>query len=222
MKIVGHRGAEGYAPENTLPSFQQAIEIGCDRTELDVRLSQDGEVIVMHDAEVDRTCDGSGRVEDLTVHELKQLNCADGEKIPTLQEVIDLCRDKIDLQIELKANGTPKKVHELMTKNNVLSQVIVSSFDEALIREIKEINPLVQVLLLFRNFDEKIWDIAKSIPLEYIGLRSTLVTSEIVNKAHSLKIKVYAYHVHDLETGEQLKKMGVDDIGTPWPKLFVG
>jgi glycerophosphoryl diester phosphodiesterase len=126
MKIVGHRGAEGYAPENTLLSFEKAIELGCDRAELDVRLSKDGEIFVMHDAAVDRTTDGHGLVAEMTGDELKNLNCPSGQKIPTLQEAIDVCKGKIDLQIELKAGeGLAEKVNGLITKTR---SILKSSF----------------------------------------------------------------------------------------------
>ncbi len=221
MKIVGHRGAEGYAPENTLLSFQTAIDIGCDRTELDVRLSKDGEAIVMHDAEVSRTTNGHGRVDGLTLAELKTLECAPQQKIPTLQEVIDLCKGKIDLQIELKADGTPAKVNELVTKDNILSHVIVSSFDIELIKEIKRINPSIRVLYLVREFDQSVLDLIKIVSLEYVGLRSTVITKSMVNDIHQLGAKVYAYRVDDTETGQRLTGIGVDDIGTSFPKMFL-
>ena len=125
-RIVGHRGAAGYAPENTLLSFQTAIDIGCDATEMDVRLSKDGEVVVIHDDGVSRVTDGTGFVDEMSLAELKKLDCPEKQKIPTLQEVIDLCKGKIDLLIELKAQGTPEKVNRIIERNKITENVAVT------------------------------------------------------------------------------------------------
>ena len=111
---IGHRGAAGRAPENTLFSFEKAVLLGCDMTELDVHLCRSGEIVVIHDETVDRTTDGSGRVSDLTLNELKLLNAGQGEAIPTLYEVLSLLRDMISLNIELKGLGTAKPVSDLV------------------------------------------------------------------------------------------------------------
>ena len=123
--------------ENTLHSFQYAIEIGCDRTELDVRLSKDNEIIVIHDDEVSRVTDGKGIVKELTLREIKEFNYPDNQKLSTLQEVIDLCKNKISLQIELKAEGTPQLVNQLVLKNGIENEVVVTSFDLNLLQETK-------------------------------------------------------------------------------------
>src|SRR3989338_5973953 len=125
VKIVGHRCAAGYAPENTLLSFQAAIQPGCDRAELDVRISKDREVIVFHDEEVSRLTKGTGFVHELSLAELKRLNCPKNQKIPTLQEVMGFCWGKIDLQIELKTNGTPKLVAKVLSENNFTENAVI-------------------------------------------------------------------------------------------------
>jgi len=222
-KFVGHRGAGNYAPQNTIMSFQMAIAIGCDRAELDVRLTKDKQVIVFHDDEVSKLTNGVGSVSKMTLSELKKLDCEQGEKIPTLQEVIDVCKDKIDLQIELKADGTPQLVNDLILKNDILSQVVITSFQENLLKEIKQLNYDLKVGLLFRT-DEvmtKIWNLAKSVPLDFFAPFSGLVTKEFVDKAHSFGKSVYAYRVNERELGDKLIEMGVDDIGTDFPKLFI-
>lgn len=221
VTIVGHRGAEGYAPENTLLSFQKAIEIGCQRTELDVRLSRDDEVIVIHDANVDRTTNGKGFVNEMTLEEIKKLNCPRDQKIPTLQEVIDLCKGRIDLQIELKAKGTPKIVNDLILQNKILHNVVVSSFEIDLLQEIKSINSKLKVLFLFTEYSRSIWDFVKKVPLDYIGPKSSIVTKEMINKAHTMEVLVYAFHVNVKSIGNSLIELGVDDIGTNFPKFFI-
>ncbi|MDH4330611.1 MAG: glycerophosphodiester phosphodiesterase family protein [Candidatus Moranbacteria bacterium] len=222
-KIVGHKGAAGYAPENTLTSFQKAIDVGCDRAELDVRLTKDNQVVVFHDKEVSALTDGEGFVNEMTLDEIKKLNCGDGEKIPTLQEVVDLCKDKIDLQIELKAEGTPELVNEIVVKNEIEDQVVITSFKENFLKEIKSLNPDLKVGLLFYTNEAmlKIWELTEEIPLDFFAPHSEMVTKEFIEKAHDIGKTVYAYRVNEKDLGDKLISMGVDSIGTDFPKLFI-
>jgi len=222
IKIVGHKGASGYATENTLSSFQMAINTGCDRAELDVHKTKDGQIVVFHDDNVSNLTNGSGFVCDLTLAELKALEYKHGGDIPTLQEVINVCKDKIDLQIELKSDGTPELVNNLILKNWIENQVVITSFRPNLLKEIKQINSDLIVGLLFGNAEEMnvIWNLIDTVPLDFLGPYSGLITKEFVDKAHSLGKPVYAYRVNDKELGDKLKKMGVDALGTDFPKLF--
>lgn len=221
--IVGHKGAAGYAPQNTLASFRMAINIGCNRAELDVNRTKDGQVVVFHDDEVSKLTNGVGFVSEMTLTALKALDCEQGEKIPTLQEVIDVCKNKINLQIELKSDGTPELVNDLILKNDIQKQVVITSFRDYLLKEIKQLNPDLKVGLLFNTNEvmSKIWELAGSIPLDFFAPFSGLVTKEFVDKAHSFGKSVYAYRVNEKELGDKLIEMGVDDIGTDFPKLFI-
>ena len=108
MILTGHRGAAALEPENTLLSMQKAIDLSVDQIEIDVHLTSDQHLVVIHDTTVDRTTDGQGAVADFTLEKIKQLDAGKGERIPTLQEVIDLVRGKVVLQIELKGPNTAK------------------------------------------------------------------------------------------------------------------
>jgi len=221
--IVGHKGAAGYAPENTLKAFKVAINIGCDRTELDVRMTKDNKIVVIHDKEISELTNGKGFVKDMTLAELKKLVCKQGEKIPTLQEVIDVCKNKIDLQIELKAEGTPKAVNDHILKNDIEEQVVITSFKDYLLKEIKQLNPHLKVGLLFYTEDvlANIWNLTKTIPLDFLAPFSEIITKEFIDKAHSLGKDVYAYRVNDIKLGDKLISIGIDAIGTDYPKLFI-
>lgn len=221
-KIVGHKGASGYAPENTILSFQKAIELGCDKTELDVRLSKDNQLIVIHDPEVDRISNGQGLVSKMTLEEIKRLKCPENQEIPILQEVIDLCKDRIDLLIELKAEGTGEKVNQIILKNQLLSSVLVISFKLNLIKEIKELNPKIKTGFIFEEDNKGLWDLAEIVPFDYICPKSSLVNEEMVKKAHDLGLKVHAYEVNRKKLADYLIELGVDEIGTDFPKLFIG
>ncbi|MEM3426627.1 MAG: glycerophosphodiester phosphodiesterase family protein, partial [Thermoproteota archaeon] len=97
---IGHRGARFYEPENTLRSFRKALELGVDAVELDVRRTRDGELVVIHDAEVDRTTNGKGLVRELTLEEIRRLDAGKGEKIPTLEEALDFLDGRVKILIE--------------------------------------------------------------------------------------------------------------------------
>lgn len=155
--IVGHRGAAGIAPENTLASFQKALDLGVTAIELDVHLSQDDELVVLHDPTLDRTTDGSGAVRNMPLAELKKLNASAKYKgqgiyaiqcIPTLQEVYDLVGKRAQVYIEIKLAtdnqrypGIEQKVIEVVRKNNAVNSTRVSSFDFATVRQIQTLEP---------------------------------------------------------------------------------
>jgi len=221
VKIIGHRGAAGYALENTLESFQAAIDIGCDRAELDVRLSKDNELIVIHDKDVARVTNGTGLVAEMTLVELQKLNCHNNQKLLTLQEVFDFCKNKINLQIELKADGTPQLVHKLILEYKLEDSVVITSFDANRLKEIKLLNPKLKVGLLFYKYSEEIWESAEKIPLDYICPKFDIVTPELINKAHQLGKTVYVWGTSERDTVEKLIVLGIDEVGTDFPKLFI-
>lgn len=155
-----HRGASHEAPENTLAAFLLAAELGADGIEFDVRLSRDGEVVVIHDASLERTTNGQGLVRDRTLAELKQLDAGSwfdpafaGESIPTLQEVIERVGHRLLLNIEVKTEGRSgddlvAEVVRLVEDHQLLDRVILSSFHPLALRRAKQLNPRVQVGLL--------------------------------------------------------------------------
>ena len=153
MVIVGHRGACGHAPENTLKSFAKAIELGCQRVELDIHLSKDGVPVVIHDPTVDRTTNGKGAVKRLLLAELKKLDAGGGESIPTLTDVMNLCRGKVELQIELKDPDCFPVVAELVNRQWSQKPVVVTSFDLSLLKEFATLMPDVPLGLLNKNPD---------------------------------------------------------------------
>ena len=151
---------------------------------------------------------------------LKLIKSCSNNAVPTLQEVIDICSGRIGLQIELKAEGTPQAVNDALKKNGISGDVLVTSFESGLLREMKAINPSLKLGFLFKEQPKGLWAFARDAPLDYICPRSSAVTEEMVRKAHALGLKVYAYRVNDRETGDRMLNLGVDDIGTDYPDLF--
>ncbi|MBI3970654.1 MAG: glycerophosphodiester phosphodiesterase [Chloroflexi bacterium] len=140
--LVGaHRGAMCYAPENTLAAFEKAIEQGTYRIECDVRRSRDGHLVLMHDATVDRTTNGSGRVADLPLAELKRLRAGGTEPIPTLSEVLAHVKGRCKLLVELKDDGIAADVVALIEQAEMVEDCTISAFNEEMLQRVKELQP---------------------------------------------------------------------------------
>jgi glycerophosphoryl diester phosphodiesterase len=146
IMLGGHRGNPADHPENTLASFRSAIALGCDMVECDVHLTSDGELAVIHDHQLERTTDGTGLVGAHTLAELRELDAGGGERIPLLEEVFELCRDRVGLVIETKQNPIPypgleEKLVAAIRERSMAAQVSVISFHHGCIRHLREIAP---------------------------------------------------------------------------------
>jgi glycerophosphoryl diester phosphodiesterase len=156
--IIGHRGAAGEAPENTLASFRLAVEQGCDGVELDVHLTKDGKLAVIHDGTLDRTTTGTGAVADLTAEEIRQADagskfhtCFAGEKVPLLEEVFDLLPAEMLINVEIKSGhpALPATLVALLKEKNRQETVVISSFDHKILRTVKDLDPGLRIGLLY-------------------------------------------------------------------------
>jgi glycerophosphoryl diester phosphodiesterase len=219
MDIVGHRGACGHAPENTLKAFAKGMALGCQRLELDVQVSADSIPVVIHDATVDRTTNGKGAVESLTLAELKSLDAGDGEKIPTLEQVMRLCRNKVDLQIELKAKNSPPLVAELIKRHWNKQGVVITSFDLRLLDQFAAILPDIPRGLLNKEPDFDMIAAAEKHGHKWICPRADIVNPQLIENAHGVGMLVYVYHVNNRGMAERLIRWGADAIGTDFPEM---
>jgi glycerophosphoryl diester phosphodiesterase len=151
--LGGHRGNPAEHPENTMRSFRSAIAAGCDLIECDVHLSSDGRLVVIHDHELDRTTNGSGLVHDHTAAELRRLDAGDGERIPLLQEVVELALGKVGLVIELKQlpplySGLEEKLLNMLRQLGAVTECAVVSFNHATIHELHKLEGALQLGIL--------------------------------------------------------------------------
>jgi glycerophosphoryl diester phosphodiesterase len=220
MVIMGHRGAAALEPENTLLSISRAIEIGVDAVEIDVRLSKDGELMVIHDSSVDRTTDGTGLVAEHSLKEIKALDAGKGETVPTLQEVIELVGKKATLVIELKEEGTERKVVELIKKNCFEKNVHVISFWHRLVKCVKEMDKGIRtgVLIVGCPVDPSVATRARA---DALIMRYTFLNREFVNIAHQEDLKVFIWNIDDENLLMPFVEMGVDGIASNDPRVLV-
>lgn len=230
MKIWAHRGASGFAPENTLPAFEVAKELDVDGIELDVHLTKDGEVVVIHDEQIDRTGDGKGLVKDYTLEELKQFNFAKNKPlygfvtIPTLREVYELFQGTdYMINVELKTgrfeyDGMEEKVHALTEEMGMTRQVIYSSFNHASILRMQQYATEERTAFLISDGWLDVAEYAQKHQVQaihpaahYPGL------DEMIRACHAKGIKVNVWTINEEEEALRMKEMGAEAIITNHP-----
>ena len=219
MIIIGHGGAAALEPENTLLSIERAMETGVDAVEIDVHLSKDKEIIVIHDATVDRTTDGTGPVCSFSIDELKKFDAGKGQRIPTLQEVVDFIGKKIKLVIELKEEDTLESVFNIIKRNNIHNDVYVISFWHRLIKTIKEMDSRIKtgVLLVGCPVDTCV---ATHASADALVMNYSFIDPKFVQTAHRENLKVFIWNIDERNLIKPYVDMGVDGIGTNDPRVL--
>jgi len=219
--IFAHRGASNLAPENTLKAFKKAIELKADYIEFDVHQSKDGEIVIMHDANTFRTTGHSGIIEKMTLEELKELDCGDDEKIPTLEELVKLAKGKIGLNCEIKAKGIAQKIIEIIKEADLFESTIISSFNQKELLKIKNLEPRLKIASLNPTRTgwvldwfsrKKMIKTAEENKFYAINPLYLVVNKKFIYKAHIKNVKVYPWTVDSITAIENLIKMGVDGI----------
>jgi glycerophosphoryl diester phosphodiesterase len=215
--IVGHRGAAGYEPENTLRSFEKAIEIGVDWVEMDVRRTADGHLVVIHDDTVDRTTNGHGRVGEMSLADLKKLDAGKGEKIPTLQEAIDLAKGKVKVIIEIKEQGTEADVVGAVERNGLVNSAMVASFIAYSIRRVKELSPRIMTAAIASKLPVDFKGLALDARADSIFLRKDIVSAAIIEEAHKNGLTVNIWNEDQPEEIRKYAAMRPDFMSSNYP-----
>ncbi|MBP7074033.1 MAG: hypothetical protein KBA81_01455 [Rhabdochlamydiaceae bacterium] len=223
--IIGHRGACGLAPENTLASFAKALEIGVDAVELDVHLAKSGELVVIHDETIDRVSDGKGFVADKTLRELKECTLEGGEKIPTLNEVFDFIDRRCIINVELKGVLTAKPVAELIRKYVLekgwsFEDFFVSSFNHHELFAFHQLLPEVQTGALLEGIPFHYASFAEDIGATHVILYLYTLNKAFIDDAHRRGLKVFVYTVNEPDEMKLLLDMGVDGIISNYPDRY--
>ena len=226
---IAHRGASAVAPSNTLAAFEKAIELGADGAELDVQLSADGVPVVIHDFTVDRTTDGSGRVAEMSLAQLRELNAGAAcgppfasQRIPTLAEVLEAVGDRLLLNIELKSaslrdDGLERTVIAQVVRFGLGGRVLLSSFNPFALRRAKRLAPWIPLGLIYApNLVLPLrhaW-LAWLVPHEARHPQHTMVSADYVAWARRHGYRVNAWTVNDPDEMRRLIPLGVDAIVT--------
>lgn len=220
--ITAHRGSSSEAPENTIPAFEKAIEEGADYVEMDVRLTSDGELVLMHDPSTKRTTGVDKLVCDSTYEELQQLDAGAeypeeyaGTKIPTLKDAIDTCKGKVMMNIELKTvrndGELEKKVAELLRENHMEEQCIVTSFKQRSLVRIKKDDPdIVTGYIYSFGYSNR----TNYEAMDVLSIDARYLTRQVVTGAHKKGIMVCAWTVNTSSEMRRMMAIGVDNIIT--------
>lgn len=226
-KIIAHRGASSIAPENTLAAFSKAIDFGVQCIEVDIRLSKDDSVMVIHDETLDRTTNGSGKVNSFTYKQLKNLSAGyaskfdsefNHEKIPSLFEVLQLATGKVNVCIDLK-NIPENKVIEIIYKMDMVQDVFLMSYNVDKLRRIKT-NFLEFRTILIKNMLTSI-DIEVAYEISAYGVScGYLSPSLLIEKAHKKGLEIWMGIISDPAKAESLLRLKADGIITDYPQLM--
>ncbi|MFF4326492.1 glycerophosphodiester phosphodiesterase [Streptomyces sp. NPDC001591] len=217
---IGHRGVMGVEPENTLRSFIRAERCGMDAIALDVRLSKDGALVVLHDAEVDRTTDGAGAVADLTLAELRELDAGQGERVPVLEEVVDAVR--VPLQVSVQDPATAGALVELLLRGDLTARVEVASADALLLAEVaRRIPGLRGTLRVERPGADpaELVALARSAGAAAVAADVRRLTQEAVEAAHAAGLRVTGWAVNSLELLRLARALQLDGAATDFPEV---
>ncbi|MEV1083222.1 glycerophosphodiester phosphodiesterase family protein [Streptomyces sp. NPDC050211] len=214
---IGHRGVMGIEPENTLRSFVAAEHAGLDVIELDLHLSKDGALVVMHDADVDRTTDGTGPIAEKTLAELRALDAGRGERVPVFEEVLDAV--KCPLQAEIKDEAAARALSEVMHRRDLLARVEVSSFHDEAIAEIARLVPGVRTALIASRYGTDIVDRAVEAGARTVCLNIRRLTLEIVEHARKADLRIIGWVVNTQDQLRLVRALELDGATTDYPEI---
>lgn len=213
MFKIGHRGAKGHLPENTLVSFQKAIDLGADMIELDVRLSFDKVPMVLHDETIDRTTPKTGLVTDYNAKELQQLG------IPTLRDVFELVDNLCEINVELKTFSATQAVLDLIAKSTFdQNKILISSFDWNALQEVRFHDEEIRIGVLTETDLDLALAFAKFIKAYSINPYYHLLTTESVQRIKEKGFKVFPWTINEPEDITFVQSLKVDGIITDFPE----
>ncbi len=227
--IVGHRGALGHAPENTLASFRMGLDLGCDLVETDIHLSRDGALVLMHDPEVSRTTNGKGRIKDMTLAEIRRLDAGSwfherfrGERVPVLGDLLEWAKKRIPVVIEIKGDPLPAQGIEAallaeLRRHNLVKDVMVIGFHHDSLKRVKDMEPAVTVGLTYSCRLVDTVGAARATGADSVRPHWSYWSRELVDEVHKAGLTAHAWVANDEECTAYLAEMGIDSLGVDFP-----
>ncbi|MCY7670381.1 glycerophosphodiester phosphodiesterase [Bacillus altitudinis] len=234
MYIIAHRGSSSAAPENTIAAFDVAVEQGADYIELDVQMTMDQHVVVIHDDTVDRTTNGNGLVKSYTLDQLKKLDAGSwfdhqytNERIPTLQEILERYSQRIGILIEIKHPkrqiGIEKAVARIINRFAYSRHIIIQSFDVHALQRIKAFAPSLRTALIIKP---DVFKLTKRKLTTYssfancLNMKKTMINRWWIDRIHTFGMDVFIWTVKDQKTADRIKKYPIDGVVTDNPLFF--
>lgn len=207
----------GVEPENTLRSFIAAQNAGLDLIELDLHLSKDGALVVMHDAEVDRTTDGTGPIADKTLAELRALDAGRGERVPVFEEVLEAVRTP--LQAEIKDVAAARALAEVMHRKDLVGRVEVSSFHDEAIAETARLVPGVRTALIASRYGTDVVERAVEAGAATVCLNIRRLSLEVVEEAREAGLRIIGWVVNTQDQLRLVRALELDGATTDYPEI---
>lgn len=218
---LGHRGAAGVQPENTLKGFRYALNLGIDAVECDVHLTRDDHLVVIHDDTVDRTTNGSGAVRNMTLAQLRRLDAGQGERIPTLNEVLDLVIGRAKLFCELKGEGVVDAAVDTVVARAAQEKVVFISFLYARLQEVRRRGEQFTIGTISPEGTLADFERSAEIGAFSVGVNYKNICLRVVDQARALGVGIRAWNPDTLWEQQAMVGLGVDGIGTNRPDILV-
>lgn len=217
--LIAHRGASFYEPENTMLSFQKAVDLGAKIIEFDVRKALDGHLVVMHDSKVNRTTNGDGRVNHKNLSQLKALNAGNGEKVPTVEDVLISFKGKVKFVIELKEENTEKQILNIIYKYDLENDVILVSFKKRVLKRLQALDKNIVTGLITLTGIGCV-KTAVELGCKAVATHVYLATKKKVRNAHENGLLFFCWTTDNKKKCLKLKRLGVDGVITNKPDLL--
>lgn len=218
MLRIGHRGAAGHAPENTLAALEKGIGLGVDLVEFDVQRTNDGALVLFHDRKLGQLIPGRGSIADSTLRELERLDVGQGQRIPILSDALSLINGRVGAMIEIKLEGIAAQVCKEVEAADFRSPIVYASFWHRELLDIRRLQPSSETLALMEGMPVNPAAFAVEAGATHAGLALDCITKEYVRSLQSRKIKVFVYTVDDPHDIKWVGSIGVDGIISNFPE----
>ncbi len=228
MLAIAHRGASGYAPENTLGAFRRAVALGVTFIETDLQLTRDAHFVALHDETVNRTTNGQGSVQHMTLAEVRRLDAGSwfgsefmGERVPTLQDIVEFSgKHDVVFYLELKPSGFWGGEHALISalrESGAIQRTVIISFDPVILEGLRKIEPTLMTGLLFDGQLDDPFGKALEIGARQLAVKGNLITPNLLIEAHKRDLQVVCWTINNPAHMRLLAAAGVDGIMSDYP-----
>ncbi len=222
--IYAHRGASGYAPENTVASFDLALEMHADGIETDVRATRDGVLVLLHDAGVDRTTDGKGAIAELTFEQVKRLDAGShfspahaAQRVPSLDDFLDRYAGRTKFWLEIKAAGIERAAVDAVRQRRLDDDVAFTSFNCGSLEAVRQASSAASLTYLIRELQPDTIERSRGIGVSQLSIHHSTLTTDVVRAVRDRGLDVRTWGISDKETLRRMLGLGLYGLTLNWP-----